>query len=175
MRPVQSLFLHLANLISALLPQTRMFAIRRIIYRTAGIRISRNSRLNGGVVFQHNNVIIGPDTWVGRRTEFAATSRAAITIGANCAVSQDVLFIAGSHQIGGPTRRAGLGSSSPIQIGNGTWIGARATFLGGSKVGEGCVVAACSLVRGEFPAHTLIAGIPARIVRKLDERHSDHT
>lgn len=162
-----SLFLYFANGLSNLLPQTRLFGLRRWLYRRSGVAVRSNVRINGGVVFQYPNVSIGAGTWVGRRTEFASTARARVLIGEQCDISQDVLFICGSHEIGPSTRRAGRGSSADIVIGDGVWIGARATFLGGSQVGTGTIVAAGSLVRGRFPDNVLIAGTPARIVREL--------
>ena len=56
-----------------------------------------------------------------------------------------------------------------VQIGDGVLIGMGATVLGGSKIGDGAVVAAGSLVKEnyEVPAQTLVAGVPARVVRKI--------
>ncbi|WP_414655462.1 acyltransferase [Frigoribacterium sp. CFBP9029] len=159
--------LHIANLVSSLLPQTRCFALRRRIYRHAGIALAGSSRINGGVVFQNANVSIGQDSWVGRRTEFVSTSNAHISIGSNCDISQDVLFVVGSHEIGESDRRAGKGKSRPISVGDGTWVGARATFLGGSSVGKGVVVGAGSTVIGDYPDNVLLVGTPARIIRYL--------
>ena len=161
--------LYVVNLVSGLLPQSRAFGIRRALYRSAGVHLSKNVRLNGGVMIQNPNVRVGEGTWIGRRTEFAATSRSSITIGSSCDVSQDVLFITGSHDIGGSERRAGASDQSlPIEVGDGSWIGARVTMLGGASIGKGVVVAASSLVRDVFPDNVLIAGTPAKIIRYLE-------
>lgn len=159
--------LHVANLVSGLLPQTRSFSARRRLYSWAGVLLGQNVRLNGGVVIQNANVAIGQDTWVGRRTEFVAAASARIVIGERCDVSQDVLFITGTHDIGGPQRRAGAGRSEAIAVGDGSWIGARVTFMGGSSVGRGAVVGAGSIVMSSFPDNVLIVGTPARVVREL--------
>lgn len=53
----------------------------------------------------------------------------------------------------------------PIRIGDDVWIGARCTFLAGAIVGSHSVVAAGSVVRGEFPGNVVIGGIPARILK----------
>ncbi|MCO4254741.1 DapH/DapD/GlmU-related protein [Pseudarthrobacter cellobiosi] len=78
----------------------------------------------------------------------------------------------GTHALGTSERRAGAGRSEDITIGDGTWVGARATFLAGAIVGAGCMVAAGSLVRGEFPDNVLIAGTPATIIRTFTTRES---
>jgi maltose O-acetyltransferase len=58
---------------------------------------------------------------------------------------------------------------APIAIGDGAWIGSRATILGGSRIGAGSIVAAGAVVGGDVPANTLVAGVPARPIRDLDE------
>lgn len=52
-----------------------------------------------------------------------------------------------------------------IQIGSNCWVGSKVTVLDGSKIGDGCVVAAGAVVSGEFPADVILAGVPARIVK----------
>jgi acetyltransferase-like isoleucine patch superfamily enzyme len=54
---------------------------------------------------------------------------------------------------------------APIRIHDGCWLGARVTILAGSEVGEGSVVAAGAVVKGVFPPYSIVAGIPARVVR----------
>lgn len=159
--------LHVANLVSLVMPQTRAFGLRAGLYRACGVTVGPFARINGGVVFQHHNVEIGRGTWIGRRTEFVSTPRAKISIGPNCDISQDVLFITGSHDIGPGRRRAGAGRSNSVMVGDGSWVGARVTFLGGSRVGRGVVVGAGSLVIGVFPDNVVIAGTPARVIRSL--------
>lgn len=53
-----------------------------------------------------------------------------------------------------------------ISIGCNCWIGSKVTILDGAQLGNGCVVGAGSVVRGCFPDNVVIAGVPARIIRK---------
>lgn len=59
-----------------------------------------------------------------------------------------------------------------VQVGNGVLIGMGATVLGGSTIGDGAVVAAGSLVKEgyEVPPRTLVAGVPARVVREITDK-----
>ena len=163
---MRGLILLIANAVSMLLPQTRGFGVRLLLFRAAGVSVAADAKIVGLTRIYYPNARIGA-SWIGAGTHFSCTPTARVTIGDRCDVGPGVLFVTGSHQIGDATRRAGKGFSLPITVGDGTWVGARVTFLGGSSVGAGCVVAAGSLVRGEFPANVMIAGTPARIVKQL--------
>ena len=58
---------------------------------------------------------------------------------------------------------------APIHIGFGTWIGAGATLLCGVELGACCVVATGAVVTESFPDYSVVAGVPARIIKKLPE------
>ncbi|MCH1931715.1 acyltransferase [Shewanella sp. A25] len=63
-----------------------------------------------------------------------------------------------------PIRSQGVNHQG-ITIGSNCWIGAKVTILDGSKVGNGCVIAAGAVVRGEFPDNCIIGGVPAKILK----------
>ena len=54
---------------------------------------------------------------------------------------------------------------SPVRIGADVWVGTKASVLRGATVGEGSVLAAHTVVRGEVPAWSVVAGLPGRVVR----------
>ncbi|RKS10858.1 succinyltransferase-like protein [Nocardiopsis sp. Huas11] len=57
----------------------------------------------------------------------------------------------------------------PVSIGDGTWIGANAVILPGVHLGRNCVVAAGTVVRpGRYPDHSVVAGVPGKVVREYD-------
>jgi acetyltransferase-like isoleucine patch superfamily enzyme len=55
---------------------------------------------------------------------------------------------------------------APVRIGSGSWLGASSVVLPGADIGEHVVVAAGAVVRGRVPGHCVVAGVPARIVRR---------
>lgn len=59
-------------------------------------------------------------------------------------------------------------SQSPVVIEDDVWIGAKSTIMKGVRIGRGAVVAAASVVTKDVPPLTLVAGNPAREIRKLD-------
>jgi serine acetyltransferase len=73
-----------------------------------------------------------------------------------------------NHAYGDPDMPIGRQwpSNAPVSIGSGSWLGAGAVILPGARIGRNVVVAAGSVVRGEFPDHCVLAGAPARMVRR---------
>lgn len=56
-----------------------------------------------------------------------------------------------------------------IVLGNNIWVGAKVTFLDGCTVGNNCVIAAGAVVNGIFPDNVVIGGVPAKILKRIDE------
>jgi acetyltransferase-like isoleucine patch superfamily enzyme len=56
------------------------------------------------------------------------------------------------------------GHFAPVYLGDHVWLGARVVVLGGTRLGAGCIVAAGSVVQGEYPAGSVLAGRPAEVV-----------
>jgi carbonic anhydrase/acetyltransferase-like protein (isoleucine patch superfamily) len=57
-------------------------------------------------------------------------------------------------------------ADDPVVIGSGSWLGAGAIVLPGTRLGRNTVVGAASVVRGEFPDHAVLVGSPATVVRR---------
>jgi acetyltransferase-like isoleucine patch superfamily enzyme len=62
---------------------------------------------------------------------------------------------------------------SPVRIGGGSWLGTKVSVLRGAEIGSGSIVAAHSVVRGKTPELCLLAGIPARVVRRREQQNRD--
>ena len=92
-----------------------------------------------------------------------------IVIGKKCLISQQVSIIASNHLaqkgiaiVDQPWDRQKTG----VQIGDDVWIGCGAQILPGSRIGSGAVIGAGSVVNGIVPENTIVAGVPAREIRK---------
>ncbi len=64
--------------------------------------------------------------------------------------------------------------NNPVAIGAGSWLGAGAIILPGTRIGRQSVVAGGAVVRGEFPDHCVIAGVPAKVVRRYSPEEGWH-
>ena len=90
-----------------------------------------------------------------------------ITIEDNVLIAPKVSLLSEGHPVS-PTERQSL-VPGPIHIRKNAWIGAGATILPGVIVGENAVVAAGAVVKSDVPPNTVVGGIPAKIIKKLDD------
>ena len=60
--------------------------------------------------------------------------------------------------------------AKPIKIGDGSWVCSSATICGGVTIGKNCIIAAGAVVNSNLPDNCIAAGIPAKVLRKLDEQ-----
>lgn len=111
-----------------------------------------------------NPIKVGSDSFINQR----CIVRPNVEIGTHVSIGPMTSIITDSHEIGTAARRAGKSSYPKIFIGDGCWIGASVTILGGVNIGSGSVVAAGSVVTKNVPANSLVAGVPARVIRYLD-------
>lgn len=122
---------------------TRCFETKRRLLRGIGYEIGEGTRVVGPV-FCTGKLIIGKDCWIGR--DLTVNGNGTVVIGDRCDIASSVMFLTESHKIGDSTRRASKGENYTITVGNGTWIGARATVANRVSIGNGCVIAACACV-----------------------------
>ncbi len=67
-----------------------------------------------------------------------------------------------------PRRLLAESPARPIRIGRNVWIGFDCCVLPGATIGEGSIVGARSVVAGDVPPFTVVAGNPARVIRKIE-------
>lgn len=109
------------------------------------IHIGRNVFINAGCHFQdHGGVTLGDGTLVGHNVVFATLNHAL-----------------------DPARRAEM-IPGPIVVGRNVWIGSNATILQGVTIGDGAVVAAGAVVTRDVEPRTIVGGVPARMIRRIE-------
>ncbi len=114
-------------------------------------------------------VVIGNRCSIGRGTSIVALRH--IVIGDDVAIGPNVYITDHNHRyddVGMPIAGQ-LPVEDTVRIGAGSWIGTGVIVLPGSNIGDHVTVAAGSVVRGPVPDQSVVAGAPARIVR----RHTD--
>jgi maltose O-acetyltransferase len=95
---------------------------------------------------------------------------APIRIGAACQLATRVQLLTATHPIDPEPRRNGWESAEPITIADNVWLGGGAIVCPGVTVGENTVVGAGAVVTQDLPGGVVAAGVPARVLREIDER-----
>ncbi len=110
---------------------------------------------------------VGDNVGLGDKCHYGCAG--GIEIGDNTIIGIYVTMHSENHNfsdINKPIRDQGV-SHKGIVIGKNCWIGAKATILDGSLIGDGCVVAAGAVVSGTFPNNSIIGGVPAKIIKMI--------
>ncbi len=133
-------------------------SVRKMFLRLAGYRIGRN-------------VYIGEDLIVCDEL----TDRGNIIIDDRVAIAERVTLVTVSNP--NKSKIAGYAPTAEgsIHIERDAWIGSGAIILPNTTVGEGAVVGAGSVVLEDVAAYTVVAGAPARVLRKLDREQGGKT
>lgn len=114
------------------------------------------------------NVRLGQNVFINFHAVFLDTCL--VTIGSRTLVGPNVSFFSGTHPLDPVVRRGTQGPElgKEIHIGEDCWIGGNVSILPGITIGRGSVVGAGSVVTKSVPDFTVVAGNPAKIIRKID-------
>jgi maltose O-acetyltransferase len=141
--------------------------VRWLLYRRLGFAVERCAIAPGMWLSPlRPDVRIGRDVYVNRGCVVLDAER--VEIGDNTRFGPEVMLVGNGHEIGGPDMRAGERKLGVIVVGRGCWLGARVTVIADARIGDGTIVAAGSLVRGDLEPNAIYAGTPAKLVRRLD-------
>jgi acetyltransferase-like isoleucine patch superfamily enzyme len=110
------------------------------------------------------NITVGRRVFIGYDCTF--TGHAPIDVADEVMIAHKVNLITGGHPVE-PDERYAYITAEPITIETNVWIGAAATVLPGVRIGAGSVVAAGAVVTRDVRPATLVAGVPAKVVRNL--------
>ena len=152
----------------------RTLPARLLLHRTLGqfTRVSRSIR--------RGQLTIGPHTY-GKPLVVAYPNEPPVRIGAYCSIASDVtIFAGGNHRVDWVSTfpfRAVLGlpgafsdghpaSKGSVTVGNDVWLGYGATVMSGIEVGDGAVIAAKAVVTQDVAPYSVVAGCPAREIRR---------
>ncbi|MFE0725785.1 DapH/DapD/GlmU-related protein [Streptomyces rochei] len=111
------------------------------------------------------NTTFGQNVFVNQNCTFM--DKGGISIGNGVMIAPRVSLITGGHPLPMAERREYL-SFAPIVIEDDVWIGTAAVITQGVTIGAGAVVAAGAVVTHDVPAGTMVAGVPARVIKKTD-------
>lgn len=111
------------------------------------------------------DVVIGHHTRIG----LSNTIIGPVTIGSHVNLAQGITVTALNHNFSETGKRIdeqGV-STTPVVIGDDVWIGTNAVVLPGVTIGSRCVVAAGAVVTKDVPDGCVVAGVPAKIIKRI--------
>lgn len=120
------------------------------------------------------DVLIGPQVYLN--SGVVVYSGNGVEIGQGTLVASNTTFAATNHEYRSRSKtlleQKFMPSKGGIRVGPDCWIGANCVLLDGTVLQRGCVVAAGTVLRGEWPEYAVIGGSPARVIRHREDASS---
>ena len=152
-------------LINHFLSTTRYYNLKNKLLNFGKINVGKNTKVVGPFYCGTEvNITIGENCWIGK--DFNIEGNGEVLIANNCDFAPSVIILTGSHKISNKERAAGQGTTFRLVIEEGCWIGARSVLFGNITIHRMSVVGAMSLVNKSVDNYTIVAGIPAKLIRK---------
>lgn len=132
------------------------------------IKIGKNVILYPNVSFEGNgNIEIGDNVKIGTNTILCANQDGGIKIGENTIIAGNNYIVDSNHLTAKEcviqTQKL---QSKKIEIGSDVWIGTNCSIISGTKINNGAVIGASSLVNKEIRQYAIAFGIPAKVIRE---------
>ena len=116
------------------------------------------------------NITVGEGVFINACCHFQ--DHGGVTLGDGCQIGHNVVFATLNHELQ-PERR-GVTRPAPIVLGKKVWVGSNATILQGVTIGDNAIVAAGAVVTKDVPANAIVGGVPARVIKRIDESIKPH-
>lgn len=136
--------------------------IRRRCFQLTSVKIGDDTYPNIGIIviddYQNQEELLE----IGNRVALAPGIVFAADSAPNASRLRDIPYV-----------RNNLIKRAKIIVEDDVWIGANAVILPGIRIGRGVIVGAGAVVTADVPPYTVVAGIPARIIRNLNEKNTE--
>lgn len=118
-------------------------------------------------VIDHGQLTLGNHIYFNHNCSITCVEK--ISIGDYSCIANNVVVVDHDHILDKKGVTADL-KAAPVEIGKYVWICANAVITSGVKIGDGAVVAAGAVVTKDVPAHTLVAGMPAKVIKEISQK-----
>ncbi len=107
--------------------------------------------------------VIGKDCWL--------VARERLVLEDDVTLAPNVYITDHNHTYTDPWLPVGrqVLQSAPVRIGAGSWLATNVVVLPGADIGRNCTIAAGTVVRGTVPDHSVVAGVPGKVIRRWTE------
>lgn len=138
---------------------------------SGNLRIGKGFGMNPGsyiAVVSNGNMSIGNKVTINRNAVIVCHD--SIIIGEHCSIGPNVLIYDHDHCFDSQGLQEGY-RTAPVVINKNCWIGGGAIILRGTTIGEGCVIGAGTIVKGEIPPHSLVTAGRDLNITPLEKKH----
>ena len=111
------------------------------------------------------NIFVGKRVFINSCCHFQ--DQGGVYIGDDVLIGSQVVFATINH--GKKPENRSDNHFAPIHVGNRVWIGSHVTILPGVTIGDNAIVAAGAVVTHDVPANTVVGGVPAKVIKKIDQ------
>lgn len=161
---------------------TALLAPQGVIYNESYLSLGRDTLIGPNVCLTAGmgpgqQMLSSPVVRIGNRCVIGRGSHIighwSIELGDEIQTGPYVYITDQNHGYEDPTQAVGWQPTKEgaVRIGSGSWLGANAVILPGTVLGRNCVVAAGAVVRGEYPDHCVLGGVPAKVLRHYTAEH----
>ena len=154
-------------LVNNLFAGAYLFEVKRRLLNGIGYSLGEGTKVVGPV-YSPGKLKTGSHCWLGRNLTIHGTGT--VEIGDNCNIAPDVTFLTGGHGMEIQECETGEDLPPSICVEDGCWVGAGAILCQNVTISKGCMVIPAACVMRDVPENTLVGGVPARIMKKLDEK-----
>jgi len=153
-------------LITSVLPElTPTLKLRGFLVRKCFNSCGKNLQLTKDVrINQCKNIDIGNDVFLSAGVWVLASNK--VVFGDGVMMGPYSIIITGDHTRYNGSFRFGKAVRAPITLGCGSWIGAHSVVAKGVTIGNGAVLAACSVATKNVPEMAVFGGVPAKLIRQ---------
>lgn len=115
----------------------------------------------------------GKPNYISSKAYLDGQGLSIIEIGKDVVISREAMLLTHDfsietalHSIGKGTVERSTHINDPIKIGDNSFIGAKASLLPGTIIGNNCIIGACAVVKGNIPDDSIVVGNPVKIIGK---------
>lgn len=144
--------------------RTERHAMLKGLFKSVG----ENAYINPPLYIDYgSNISIGDNFYANFDCVFLDVNT--ITIGNNCLLGPRVSIYTAGHPLDKDLRREGYEFGYPVKIGDDVWIGGNVVINPGITIGNGVVIASGAVVTKDIEDDVLVAGVPAKVIRKITD------